>query len=144
MSDVMVSITGDPIAQPRHKQGRIKHGKKKGCPISYLANLTDGSPHPVIAYKEAIAVKCKTTLPSAWERAGAFHLDVTFVMRRAAVCKGKWAHRRPDLDNLVKAVCDAIKGIVWDDDCQMVRLTAQKLSVIKGDRPHTTIHVSRL
>lgn len=34
--------------------------------------------------------------------------------------------KRPDLDNLMKAVFDAANGILWNDDCQVVRVTATK------------------
>lgn len=33
---------------------------------------------------------------------------------------------RPDLDNLVKTVLDALNGIAWDDDAQVCRMTATK------------------
>ena len=33
---------------------------------------------------------------------------------------------RPDLDNLVKTVKDALKGYAWDDDSQVTTLAAQK------------------
>lgn len=34
--------------------------------------------------------------------------------------------RKPDIDNLVKAVLDALRGIAWTDDCQVVTLTTSK------------------
>jgi len=34
--------------------------------------------------------------------------------------------KRPDLDNLVKAVKDALNGIAWIDDCQVVSMVAKK------------------
>lgn len=33
---------------------------------------------------------------------------------------------RPDIDNLVKAVTDALNGILWKDDSQIVSLSAEK------------------
>jgi Holliday junction resolvase RusA-like endonuclease len=36
------------------------------------------------------------------------------------------APTRPDLDNLIKAVKDALKGVVWRDDQQVCRLVAEK------------------
>jgi len=33
---------------------------------------------------------------------------------------------RPDIDNLVKAVMDALTGICWKDDCQVARVDAEK------------------
>jgi Holliday junction resolvase RusA-like endonuclease len=34
--------------------------------------------------------------------------------------------KKPDLDNFVKAVKDALKGLVYRDDSQIVRLAASK------------------
>ena len=33
---------------------------------------------------------------------------------------------KPDADNLAKAICDAINGVVWKDDVQVVDLTLKK------------------
>lgn len=35
-------------------------------------------------------------------------------------------HRRVDLDNLIKAVLDGMKGDVFSDDCQVMKLVASK------------------
>jgi len=34
--------------------------------------------------------------------------------------------KRPDLDNLIKSVKDALTGIIWKDDSQIVKLRAEK------------------
>lgn len=36
-------------------------------------------------------------------------------------------HRRRDIDNLLKATFDSLKGIIFDDDCQIIRATATKM-----------------
>lgn len=47
--------------------------------------------------------------------------------RTAAMLEGIIKHtKRPDLDNLQKAVLDALNGIAWEDDSQIVRITAKK------------------
>lgn len=34
---------------------------------------------------------------------------------------------KPDIDNVAKIVLDALNGVAWDDDAQVVRLTVSKL-----------------
>ena len=46
--------------------------------------------------------------------------------------------RKPDVDNLVKAAIDGIKGIVFKDDNMVVKVTAEKSF---SEKPHTTIEI---
>lgn len=47
--------------------------------------------------------------------------------KRAAAARGEIAATsKPDLDNLEKAVKDAMNGIAWGDDCQVVKTTKIK------------------
>ena len=43
--------------------------------------------------------------------------------RKAAALEGRELHtKKPDLDNVIKAVKDGMNGIVWKDDCQVAIL----------------------
>ena len=60
---------------------------------------------------------------------GAVRLKCVFrLMRPPSVSERKRPYPivKPDLDNLVKAVKDALKGIVWVDDCQVVEMETEK------------------
>jgi len=50
--------------------------------------------------------------------------------------------RTADLDNLVKLVKDALNGIAWRDDRQVVQLHASRFD--RQDRPRTEIAVYRV
>lgn len=46
-----------------------------------------------------------------------------------------------DLDNLVKLVKDALNGIAYDDDSQIVKVAAAKRWAADGEQPHTAIQI---
>lgn len=47
--------------------------------------------------------------------------------RRAAMLAGELLPtKKPDLDNIAKAICDALNGIAYHDDAQIVELYAEK------------------
>jgi len=56
--------------------------------------------------------------------------------RNAAVVKERyrnlWHSGRPDIDNLVKFVTDALNGIFYRDDAQITKVTAVKIWSHKG------------
>lgn len=52
-----------------------------------------------------------------------------------------WPARKPDLDNLEKAVCDALNGIVWSDDAIICSVNKDKHY---GESPYFTVKVYEL
>ena len=115
---ININIPGKPIAQPRHQIS--KFGGR------YLKKTSKGLPHPVIAYKEKIRIALEKeykgniiNLP--------FIVKIYFCMEIPKSFKFKtdetieYHIKKPDIDNLTKAVLDAIKN-VWHDDSQIAIL----------------------
>tara|TARA_R110000868_G_C10391039_1_gene720352 strand:- start:46 stop:405 length:360 start_codon:yes stop_codon:yes gene_type:complete len=48
---------------------------------------------------------------------------------------------KPDLDNLAKALLDALKGW-WQDDAQVCDLTAGKVVAAFGEQPHWKVKIA--
>lgn len=48
---------------------------------------------------------------------------------------------KPDVDNYVKGIKDALKGVIWKDDSQVVDLVAGKYY---GERPRVEITISEV
>jgi len=49
--------------------------------------------------------------------------------------------KRPDAENVAKAVLDAATGIVWVDDSQVYRLFIEKRIAAQGDAPFVSVEV---
>lgn len=56
----------------------------------------------------------------------------------------EWLTRRPDVDNLVKAVMDALNGLAWADDAQVCLLTVRKMRVSQGERARVVVAIAAL
>jgi Holliday junction resolvase RusA-like endonuclease len=51
---------------------------------------------------------------------------------------------RPDLDNYLKGVLDALNEMIWQDDSQIVALDAEKFYVMDDIGPRVTLLVEEL
>jgi Holliday junction resolvase RusA-like endonuclease len=57
---------------------------------------------------------------------------------KRAQCKGQFCETKPDLDNVLKVLCDALNGVAYKDDSQVVAITAEKRW---GDDPHLWVEI---
>lgn len=136
MQSIEIIIPGKPIAQPRHRMNRA--GGRAYVP----------SGHPVHAWRQEIAVRARMAINSTgWKLTGPMKLELRFVMPRPK-CRGKGGEcphtSRPDADNLSKAAKDAVKGICWLDDSQVVNLWAEKVVAAYGAVPGLVMTITRL
>lgn len=135
---IRLVVRGEPVAYPR-PQAHVIAGR---------ARFFGAKPgHPVKLWRERIvaAVEAQHSGPAL---DGPLRLDVEFYLGRPGrLCRKKDAAgplpcvSRPDVDNLVKAVKDALSGRVYGDDCQVVEVRARKRYHAKGDGPHAVIEV---
>lgn len=75
-------------------------------------------------------------------------LNVEFVMPRpVSLPKTKatpMCVKKPDLDKLIRAVCDSLKGVVYADDSQVVELRLRKRTAELGEGTGAKISVYAL
>jgi crossover junction endodeoxyribonuclease RusA len=73
---------------------------------------------------------------------GPLSAEITFYMPRPKSAKNKvYCDKRPDLDKLVRATYDALTGIIFDDDSQIVSERAVKVYASPSMPPGALIHV---
>lgn len=101
-------------------------------------------------YKENLAAQVVTQRPEFIPAGVPVELEVSCYMSRpqahygAKGLKPRYEDARPlgtpDVDNIAKACMDALKGIVWHDDSQIVRVTMEKHYTLT--RPHMVVEVT--
>ena len=119
---------------------------KAGRPI-----VTDASGKPGKDWRADIQHAAKTVTPHPLR--GALNLHVQFRLPRPKGHYGKKGLRRtapaypigrPDTTKLVRAVEDALSGILWRDDAQIVSQVASKSYVCDGEVPGAQVWVNTL
>ena len=122
------TILGDP-----RPQGRPKFFRRGNFVGAY-------DPKQSRDYKQTLAAQLAAQSPEFIEQGKAVSIYVEFIFARPkSLPKRVEDHvKKPDLDNLIKALKDAAKGILWHDDSQVVQLSARK---IYGSTPMTVIDV---
>ena len=61
-----------------------------------------------------VEIEASYPMPKSWNK------------RQKDEARGTYCDRKPDLDNIEKAVLDALNGLTWDDDKAVVILIASK------------------
>lgn len=130
-------VPGQPVPQPR-----VRVSTRGGFARAYVP-----SKHPIHAYRQAVQFAAPKTLgaPSG----AAYQLDIEAVFARPAshsTRRGLKADApayppRCDWDNVGKGICDALTGLIWIDDDQVVDGRVRKRYAEPGEEPHTTVTV---
>ncbi|MDA7028481.1 RusA family crossover junction endodeoxyribonuclease [Bacillus sp. CLL-7-23] len=101
-----------------------------------------------LAYKDFIKWEAKKQMKNEPFELGALHVDITFVMpipkswsKKKQQQSIRTLHtKKPDIDNLVKGVFDALNKIAWKDDNQVSKVTACKKY---GEKPGIEVQITR-
>lgn len=140
MSDIRLEIPGQPIPQPRHKvaaRGRFAH--------AYIA-----AHHPIHAYRQAVELVARAAGLKPHGDPVEVVIECVFERPPSHLTKSgqpsKAARRFPpkcDWDNLGKGVCDALTGIAYDDDDQIIDGRCVKRYAGPGEGARTVVTIRR-
>lgn len=94
------------------------------------------TPQKTASYEGLIAVAAQGAMGSRPPFAGACAVDLDILVsvpaswsqrKRAQALNGAlWPTKKPDVDNVEKAIFDGLNGIVWRDDVQVVDVVKRK------------------
>ncbi len=131
---IRVVIDGRPISKGRARMtalGRAYTPAKTRAYESHgrmAAQIAMGGRSPLDGSLSAV-VTAKLPVPASWS-----------AKKRAAALSGVVLPvSRPDIDNYLKSCFDALNGIVWKDDSQIVEVFARK---IYAEKPQLIIEVT--
>jgi Holliday junction resolvase RusA-like endonuclease len=133
MPSVAFSVPGNPVPQPRPRiTVRGKHGHAYVTPE-----------HPVHAYRQAVAVAARAAGVTQATAPVSVIVDAVFArpkshLNKSGVKPTAPALPRPDVDNIGKAVLDALQDVMGDDT-NVGRLVVEKSWGTEG---RTTVRVS--
>ena len=123
------TVPGMPQGKARPRVS-LKNGKARAY-----------TPQKTRAYENQVQFSVLQVLPHGFEAiTGPVRVDVRAWYRRpkshygtgrnAGVLKPQfenvWPGTVPDLDNVEKAICDSLNGLVWKDDAQVVDMRSRK------------------
>ena len=86
------------------------------------------SPEPKNGWKETIQAYLLQQAGQIFTT-GPVSLQIQFIFPKKSVPHGVMFEphtQKPDIDNLEKVVLDALKGLVWKDDCQVFKVESEK------------------
>lgn len=112
---IQFTVPGTPIGKARARVVR-----RNGKTIAY-------TPAKTAAWAEMAAWEASAAMKRRPPLKGPLMVDIWAVFEPPRSDRHRTDHLiKPDLDNIVKAVCDSGNGIVWNDDSQIVKIVARK------------------
>ena len=118
---ITLTIPGEPVAKGRPRMTRAGHAYTPAKTRQYEAAVRALALSEIgaIALEGPLSVHiiCSYRIPPSWTKA----------RQKRAQDGTEHMITKPDIDNACKAVIDAINGVFWVDDRQIVRLTVDKL-----------------
>lgn len=132
---VRVEIPGEPVGQ----------GRPRAAVINGHARIY--SPKTSGDWRGRAAVFMRQACPEPVQ--GPVRVDVTAVFglpaskhrKRSPEVNQTPCTKRPDIDNVVKAVLDAGNGILWGDDAQVWKLDITKVYGAQGEAARVLVQV---
>lgn len=117
-------VPGQPVGKGRARIGKVNGYARMFTPaktVSYESTVA-------LFAAQAMAGRPLLTGPVNMQMRVDFAIPASWPMKkqRAAEAGLILPAVKPDADNLAKAICDAINGVVWKDDVQVVDLVVKK------------------
>ena len=136
MNTISFKVPGVPAAK-----GRPKFRVIKGHAMAYTPAKTKWAEQSVLDAFKAAYPSFKSPLEGPIVLTAKFYMPVpaSLSKKKKESMYGKPHVIRPDTDNLLKTVCDALNGVVWKDDSQIFSVSSGKMYIREEPSTHIWI-----
>lgn len=124
-------VPGKPVGKGRPRIGRVGQHARMFTPAATVSyeNLVRMMAHQAMEGLNMLegpcllVMKISCQIPASWPKK----------KQMDAAAGVTYPTTKPDIDNVVKAICDALNGVVWKDDVQVCTIACSKVySVTPG------------
>ena len=125
MMQIMFTVYGEPVAK-----GRPRFSTRGKFPVAY-------TPEKTKTYESEVGIMAKAAMGASEPFKGAleafiyvtFPVPASYSKKRTEACLNETEKhiKKPDLDNVVKAICDGMDKIVFLSDSQITSIHATKV-----------------
>lgn len=141
-----LTVPGEPIAKGRARAVPIMRDGRPVVGMGGRPVLRQYTPERTSRYENLVKLAAQQQMGAVPPLEGPISLTVCAVFaipaswsnRKRAAADGMPVTKRPDLDNVVKAIKDGLNGVAWADDSQVAVLTAVK---VYGACPRVEIEI---
>lgn len=141
MEQITLMVPGKPQGKARARTG---YNPKAGRVTSY-------TPQNTVLYENLIKTCYMQTTDSIFSDGEAISVHInaffeptksTTKKKRELMLEGEYLPtKKPDIDNISKAVLDALNGLAYKDDAQVVQLSVSKQY---SDKAYVEVHIKKL
>lgn len=87
-----------------------------------------------LEYKESVGWTGRTVIKSPIQNPHEASVEMRFYLYRGG--------HVPDIDNLIKAILDGLNKIAWEDDRQVVKVTAWRFSTLSKEKERAEVEIN--
>lgn len=138
--EIVFEVPGEPVAKGR---ARVS---------TFGGHIRMHTPQKTVNYESMVAVVAQQAMAGNPPLTGPVMLSVYAVFQPPKSWSKKlqqlnfetpqFVVKKPDFDNVLKALCDGMNGVVWVDDSQVAVLG--QCCKVYGNRPRVEVTVARL
>lgn len=139
LTNIAFTVPGEPQGKGRARVGKIGGHARMFTPAKTVAyeGLIAHAAQQAMAGAELLAGPCAVEVDAV------FAVPESWSQKKRALALANFLRptKKPDGDNVLKAVCDGINGVVWKDDVQAVYSVIRKQY---GPTPCVRVRVAKL